>query len=318
MSARALVVANPIAGSCTPELVDAVERRCAQHVRQVTTVWTEGPDAAVALVEQALADARTEGAPLDLVVAVGGDGTVREVAEGIARAGGAWPDGDVAERPALLVIPSGGGNSTYRALWGERAWEDAVEEALGLGRTVVRTLDLARIAEDERATLLGYNTGLLGRIAELRRASRGNAGEETYYAAIQQAIEELESYPQRVTVDGRVLYEGSTMMTTVGGVRRFGRGAFELLPRSVLDDGVLDICVIGEVPRELFGEFAALISTGGHLERAEVEYAQGARVTIERLDGKSLVAEHDGDTCPTGSVATIEIVPRAVPALAAL
>jgi diacylglycerol kinase (ATP) len=131
-------------------------------------------------------------------------------------------------------------------------------------------------------------------------------------------LQELEAYPQRVTVDDRVLFEGPTMMTTVGGVRRFGQGNFEVLPRSVLDDGLLDVCVIGDVARERFGEFAMLISSGQHVERPEVAYAQGARVEIERLDGKPLVAEHDGDPRPAGTAATIEVVPAAVGALAAL
>ena len=315
---RALVVANPVAGGSTPELIDAVRRRCAKRVREVAIAWTDRPDAGVTLVERAVVEARAAGTPLDLVIAVGGDGTVREVAEGIARAGGAWPHGGTGEMPALLALPSGTGNSVYRALWGECAWEQTLDRALTSGHSQLRVLDLARVIEDDRATVLGYNAGLLGRIAQLLQANRGDAIEQRYEAAIGQAVEELAAYPQRVTVDDDVLYEGPTMMTTVGGLGRFGRGAFEVLPRSRVDDGLLDVCVIGEVARERFGEFAALLGTGQHVGRREVAYAQGARVKVERLDGEALVSEYDGDPRRAGSVATIDVVPRAVGALAAL
>jgi diacylglycerol kinase (ATP) len=248
----------------------------------------------------------------------GGDGTVREAAEGIARAAGAWPDGGAGEPPALLVIPSGSGNSAYRALWGERPGEEMVDAALAPGGARLRVLDLARVVEDDRAALLGYNVGLLARIAQLLQANRGATGVDRHQAAIGQAVEELAAYPHRVTVDDELLYEGPTMLTTVGGVGRFGKGTFLVLPRSELDDGLLDVCVIGEVAREQFGEFAMLLMNGEHIGRPEVRYAQGRRVRIERLDGEPLVAEYDGDPRPAGPAATIEAVPAGFGALAPL
>lgn len=83
-----------------------------------------------------------------MVVAVGGDGTVLEVVEGLLN-GGRAPDG-----VALLVVPAGTGNSDYRSHWGERPWREALEQALG-GGVVPRRLDLARVRESGDLIVLG-------------------------------------------------------------------------------------------------------------------------------------------------------------------
>jgi diacylglycerol kinase (ATP) len=73
-----------------------------------------------------------------------------------------------------------------------------------------------------------------------------------------------------------------------------------LLPRSVLDDGLLDVCVTAEVSRERLGELAALVPAGTHLGEREVTYARGTAVRIERVDGEALEIEHDGDPLQMG------------------
>jgi diacylglycerol kinase (ATP) len=82
----------------------------------------------------------------------------------------------------------------------------------------------------------------------------------------------------------------------------------------VLDDGLLDVCVIA-TPRT-DAERDKLIPhvlDGSHVGLPGVYYAQGARVVLERLDGQPLGFEHDGDVWrPDGSSVTIEVRPGAV------
>ncbi|HEX8067913.1 MAG TPA: diacylglycerol kinase family protein [Thermoleophilaceae bacterium] len=351
------MVASPAAAGASPERVEAVAARCRARLDAVETAWTGEPDGGVTLVADRVAAAERDGSPLEAVVAVGGDGTVREVAEGLARASGRWPSGSGGEAkprggggaarladggggrwpsgggPALLVVPAGSGNSAYRALWGESPWTAAVDAALGRegggegegdgesegdgGRARPRRLDLLRLVEADRATLLGVNAGLVARIAQLVQEQAGVPEEDRYWAAIATALEDLRTFPGRVELDGRVVHEGPVTLATAGGVRRFGRGSFELLPRSVLDDGLLDVCVVGELTPERVEELARLVPGGEHLGRPGVSYGQGRRLRLERTDGEPLVVEHDGDPRPAGDVVTVEVVPGAVPVLAA-
>jgi diacylglycerol kinase (ATP) len=212
---RVLIIANPAAGTVTPELVWELVRVCRLRVRQVSVRWTTGPGDARAIAtkvaesvppavaSRALAFPSTAThavpeAPRTVVVAVGGDGTVRDVAAGLASA---WHG-----TTPMLIVPAGTTNSCYRTLFGDTPWQSTVE--LMLAAPSVRLLDLARVA---------------GRLVF--------AGASTC---------EPTAFPGRVLVDGREIHSGLITQVAVSGA-----GRSELLPRAVPDDGLLDVCVRG-------------------------------------------------------------------------
>jgi diacylglycerol kinase (ATP) len=316
---RCLVLANPVAGAFTDELVAGVVGQCEAHGAVVATHLTSRPGHAAQIVAEAVA---ADGRELGVVVVVGGDGTVREAAEGLARALGRWPSGRPAHPraaetrpPALFVVPAGTCNSSYRAIWGEPAWPDVLASVLAGDDAFfqVRELDLARLVEHDRAVLLGASTGLIAEITEAALDFPQVAGWERYCRALAMVLADPRSYPGRVLVNGDEVHAGSTMMVTVGGAQqRVGR--FRLLPRSLLDDGLLDVCVIdGDLDNTTRTELAPLVMTGDHLGHLAVAYVQGSRVVIERTDGGPLRTEHDGEMVPPLSRVTLEVVPGALP-----
>ncbi|HEX8743247.1 MAG TPA: diacylglycerol kinase family protein [Thermoleophilaceae bacterium] len=322
--ARGLAILNPIAGA-DPRRVSALAGHCRELVGDLDIATTDRAGEAIDLVASALAEPR----PPEVIVAVGGDGTVREAAEGLARGLGRWPSGrgageDDEGLPALLVLPGGSGNSIYRALWSDTDWRQAVETALDGGRNV-RSLDLIRLVEADRAAFLGVNVGLIAAIAEyIERTKRerrdGDEGEDDeaesrYWAAFGEVLQSFSSPSIRVVVDGELLHEGGVSLCTIGGVRRFGRGSFEVLPRSLLDDGLLDVCAVQDVAQERLVALAALVPDGRHVHEPEVAYAQGRSISIERLDGHDLAIEHDGDPYRATQSLTLDVVEAAVPAL---
>ncbi len=264
------------------------------------------------------------------MIAVGGDGTVRTVAEGLARGIGRLPsetggavaavhdeEGSPQGDPPLLVVPGGTGNSVYRSLWEDHPWLDVLDDALA-GRARVRDLDLLRIAETGSIVLLGASAGLIAEAVHISATLTGVAGRERYQVAAITALEHHTPFPARVTVDGVVLHDGATTLIAIGGARHRS-GTFQLLPRSVLDDGLIDVCAIGGVDPGAFVELAGVIVAGEHVGRPEVAYAQGHSVTIERTDGTPLCFEHDGDLWQRSDRSlTLEIVAAAVPAFASL
>jgi diacylglycerol kinase (ATP) len=99
----------------------------------------------------------------------------------------------------------------------------------------------------------------------------------------------------------------------VGG-GRYRAWQFRMMPHSLLDDGLLDVCVAdaGYRPADLQAELRA----GLHTRSPHVVYARGRQVVIERTDGVALCFEHDGELLPqTGSRVTLEAVPRVLPVL---
>jgi diacylglycerol kinase family enzyme len=132
---RALLVVNPKATATTPRVRDVLAHALASETK-LDVVETDARGHATELARQAAVDG------LDLVVALGGDGTVNEVVNGLLA------DGPVAGLPALAVVPGGSTNVFARAL-GLPA--DPVEatgdllEALRADRR--RTIGLARADE---------------------------------------------------------------------------------------------------------------------------------------------------------------------------
>jgi diacylglycerol kinase (ATP) len=214
------------------------------------------------------------------------------------------------------VLPSGTGNSTARALWGQLTVAEVLRE-VAAGSCRVRQLDLARLVEDDRAVVLGASSGLIADVTRVATGFPDVRGRERYHRALAEVLSRPSPYPGRVLVDGEVLHDGMTLLATVGGGRH-RVGTFEVLPRSVLDDGLLDVCVVdgGMTPQEI-GALAPHVMGGTHLGRSGVAYGQGRQVRIERTDGEPLPFEHDGEVWGAGAGAvTLDVVPGGVPVLA--
>ncbi len=291
---RVLVIANPTAGSATTALLSGVRDQCAAHAPTTLHVTTALGDATES-VQRALAGAR----PPTLVVVVGGDGTVREVVEGMAGAPAA----------TMMIIPGGTGNSAYRMLWADKPWARSLDEVFA-GAAVRRRLDLGRIEQTGALVLLGACSGVVAE-ALVHAKLTTLTGRARYAKALGDAAAAFKPYPGRVTVDGKTLFEGGTVLANVGGGRYRG-GQYLLLPLSELADGLLDVVVISDrVPAERVPD---LVRGGDHLGEPGVFYGRGSRIEVLRTDGENLVFEHDGelreDVC-TGM--TLQVSPAALP-----
>ncbi|MFD0392713.1 diacylglycerol/lipid kinase family protein [Streptomyces nogalater] len=268
---RVTIIANPAAGSTTDARIASMESLCADLCEHVDVFWTKHKGHATDFLASLL-NQEVPGADLpDVLVSVGGDGTLREVMDGIRRR----------HRPPLIVMPGGTGNSNYRSLWDDIPWETALHSALTGGAAAVRKLDLARISSPERLIVLGASTGLFA-AATAESRSIPIPGRDRYQEAISRTLKNYKPYMGRVLVDGRVVHSGATTLVNVGGGRHRA-GVYNILPRSLPDDALLDVCVLdASLPTRTALD---LMRTGEHLGHPGVTYAQGAEITLERIDG---------------------------------
>jgi diacylglycerol kinase family enzyme len=175
---RALVVVNPVATATTPKVRDVLVRALASELK-VDLVETAHRGHARELGLRGVEDG------VDLVVALGGDGTVNEVVNGLM-AGGPRPG-----LPALAVVPGGSTNVFSRALGRSRHPVEATAEildSLRAGRT--RSISLGRAsavavgAEPEWtpprwfvfAAGLGFDAEVVARVEDRRAAGRRSTG----------------------------------------------------------------------------------------------------------------------------------------------
>jgi diacylglycerol kinase (ATP) len=292
----AMIIANPAARSITPAQVGEVRELCRRLAGDVVVLWTAEPGHATRVAAESDSDT--------VLLSVGGDGTAREVVAGLA--------GHVNPAP-MFIVPAGTANSCYRSFWGELPWQQALEQALTKPAARTRRLDLARLTPTGTLVLAGACTGFPPRAIHDAEAITELTGRARYEKALADLAAAFEPYPGRVVVDGVEVHRGPTMLANVGG-SRFRGGQFEVLPHSVIDDGLLDVCVIGgeHDPADML----RLARAGEHVTRSGVTYARGRRITLERTDGEPVWFEHDGEVLPDGGTHfTLDVLPNAIPML---
>ncbi|MGX1547422.1 diacylglycerol/lipid kinase family protein [Streptomyces adustus] len=300
-----LLVANPLAGSRSSGLIEAVVRHSARWLEDLRVVHTAHRGHAEQLA------AATAGTGTEVLIAVGGDGTTREAASGLAAAHRRRPGSPGA---ALVNVPAGTGNSFYREIWSDRPWQEALDAALSADNSRVRRVDLLQVRETGAPVVLGAGSGLVAEVTHAAARHADVTGRERYRRTLDEALRRARPYRGRVRVDGTLLYEGDIQLTNIGG-GRYRAGHYQLLPRSVPDDGLLDICVMTDGSH--LAELLELSRNAAHLDRPGVIYAQGREIVLERVDGEPLVLEYDGEPdTGTRTRCTIGISAGALPVLA--
>jgi len=222
----------------------------------------------------------------DVILVFGGDGTVHRHLGSLVRLG-----------LPVLVVPLGSGNDFARAL-GIRGLRDSLAawERFRKGLGDVRTIDLGVIigctggAPTPREQYfccvagVGLDAEVTRRANLLPRWLRGNGG---YVLALLPTIFRFAPLPMKILTRGEHQESGWTVrsdrVTTLAAFANtpvYG-GGMKIAPRAKMDDGLLDICVVGGVDSfKLFCMFPTVYG-GGHLKIAEVSYSQAERVRVE-------------------------------------
>lgn len=230
-----LLIANPAAQS--GRAAAAADRaaaclRAALGDDTVTVACTAGPRHACEIAR------RAEGATV--VVALGGDGVIHEVANGLmARTAG--------ERPALGVIPVGSGNDYARALGVPVDVEHACTQLLaasapdGMG---ARLVDVGRVNDEWFVETLSFGLDAAIALDTMERRRRtGRSGTALYLASgFDQLFHHLNERPYRLSLDGGAPEEGRSITFAVQVGPYYG-GGFKVCPAARLDDGLLDLCI---------------------------------------------------------------------------
>lgn len=168
----------------------------------------------------------------DVLVAVGGDGTVHEVLNGIM----ARPEGD---RPALGLIPTGSGNDTRRTVG---VPEDIAEATLALISGRRRRFDIGRCNDMyfNNSFAAGLDARVTAKAVEYKATTR-RAGLWLYFTALVHVLlNELYPHHVRISWDGAEPVEDDVLAlaTTIGPT--YG-GGFRITPDALPDDGLLEV-----------------------------------------------------------------------------
>jgi len=302
MAERTLVIVNPASGN------GRTGRRWKSLGAQIRTALGPVEIEATGAPRDAARIAR-EGvrAGIERVVVAGGDGTVGEVADGLLAAG----LGDYAQ---IGILPLGTGGDLARTFGIPRRFEEALE---ALRRGGERRIDAGRLAyrapdgSEKRSHFVNIASfGISGVVDVLaNRSTKRLGGTASFLLATLNALARYRGRVVTIRVDGEIFYEGPITLATAANGRFFG-GGMRVAPEARVDDGLLDVVVVEDVPKwKLVGKLP-LLYRGRHLADPIVRFRRGCIVEADAEPGSTLL---DVDGEPLGSLpARAEILPGAL------
>jgi YegS/Rv2252/BmrU family lipid kinase len=302
--ARPLVIVNPRSGRGLNEAKWArVRGALIDGLGELDSAFTGS-------VRDAAAIARREAeAGRRLIVALGGDGTISEVANGIIEAG-------AGAHTELGVIPRGTGGDFRRTL---ELPHDIAEAARRVREGEARTVDAGRVHFRGHAgqTLVHHFVNVASFGFSSTVATRANAsskrfgGRVAFLGATLRALASYDNTDVWMTVGDRPRERRRVLMAAVGNGRFFG-GGMKICPEARLDDGALDLVTVGDFSKgEILTNIGRLYE-GTHLDLEAVENARVTRVAVEPVESEARIPiELDGET-PGHLPAVFEILPGAL------
>ncbi|HWT25511.1 MAG TPA: diacylglycerol kinase family protein [Solirubrobacteraceae bacterium] len=283
------VIVNPSAGrGRAARLLPRVEQALRAHELAFRVERTRS----LAHARELARSARERG---EIAAAMGGDGVLSAVAGELRGTDG-----------VLGVLPGGRGNDFARKL-GIGSDPAAACAVLAHGRE--RAVDVAEIGG---RTFLGIaSAGLDSDVQEIANATRVPLGRLVYLFATVRALASWRAARWHVVVDGEThAFRGYSVAVANSGV--YGGGMY-LAPDAALDDGLLDVVLLGDKPRTRFLVTLPKVFRGTHVHDARLVLLRGREVTFSA--DRPFVAFADGD--PAAALpATATVAHRALRVLA--
>ncbi len=302
MEEHILFIVNPIAGqgagmAARPE----IDRMGRESHLSYAIVMTESPGHAVSLAQNACQ------AGIDLVVAVGGDGTSNEVMNGLMQA---REQGCAHSRMGIIGI--GRGN--------DFAFGFGIPAGLHEGFRVLQEgkpglVDVGRITGGDYPHGRYFGNGVgIGFDAvvgfEALKLTHLHGFLNYVVAALRTIFLYFNAPLVKIDYDDQQLTQPSLMVSIMNG-RRMG-GGFMMAPEAYQDDGLLDMCIAGSLSRLGILAMIPRFMKGTQATQPQIKTGRAAKIHVVALEG-SLPAHADGETiCTAGKELTVEIIPKAL------
>lgn len=296
-----LVVLNPAAGSGRAAGVWQRLLAARPALAAATLVADADPARSAAATAAAIA------APgIRRCVTIGGDGTLHGVVNLLVGS-------DLGARVALGLVPAGTGSDFARTLGLPKDPLAALDQAL---RATPHPIDVLRLTVSPRSA--GEHTGVhvvtryvvniasagISGLVDQKVNAMPRRSALAFFGATLSALADFRPTPLRVTVDGTLLHEGPAFLAAVANGRYFGKG-MKVAPEAVVDDGLADVVVVGDIARWQLPLRLPRIYLGTHLRHPQVRFARGRKVWIEPLATTPRLPpfDVDGEVLASGPVA---------------
>lgn len=279
---KLLFIVNPVAGkgdakAMLAPIQEKVSAACISYEIQISTCKGQ--------IETIARDAVLEG--VNEIIGVGGDGTLVELINGVRSAGGT--------EVIVGIIPSGTGNDFSRMLYKNNSPINALD-------TIIRGSWLRSDLFDCNGTkfINVCAMGIDGQIImDTERIKKRIPGPSAYLISTIKALLLFQPRKTTLMIDGKKLTR-KIIIIAIGNGQYVG-GGMKITPKAVIDDGLMDVCIVNALPKIRLLMLFPSIFKGAHLNVKEVEYFKCREVEVESIE-RTLLVNVDGNIIGTTPV----------------
>lgn len=281
-------ILNPISGGKSKaSALRAIESVLDRNRYESRILWTASPGDGARLAAES---------PADIVVAVGGDGTVNEVARGLLEA-------KAAGREKILgILPCGSGNGLAYHLGLSRRMSRAVAT---LNEGAACPIDLGEMNGKLFCCTAGM--GIDAKVSQHFAQSTGR-GLKNYIALAWDEWKHHEEFACEVECDG-TKWSGKALFITVANANQWGNEA-RIAPMASLRDGLLDVIVVRNFKTVEIPALAAKLLSGHLFNNRNLLHLSGSQILIRRSSPGPV--HKDGDAFQAGKELRLRILPQAL------
>jgi diacylglycerol kinase (ATP) len=301
MKLHAKVIVNPAAGANTthrkwPGIQSLLKKAGLSFDYQ----FTEGKGHAIELAKAAA------GNGYRYLVAVGGDGTIHEVANGILQTANAG-------ETTLGVISTGTGSDLSRSVGISRDYNQACSSLANPGAGL--SIDVGLVEYRKKGNLcqrffvnsagIGFDATVVAATEQLPKFFGGTI---PYLTGLARSFIGYRNKPVTFRIGERAAEKARVLSMVVANGRYFG-GGMHIAPEAKLDDGLFDIVIVGNFGKiELLRVFPRVYK-GTHLTYPKIRLEKDRQITIE--SSKKFLLHADGELLGEGPV-SFQLFPRAL------
>lgn len=283
---KLLFIINPISGGKDKHGFEKEAKTFIDHdLFETQYKFTERPGHGAELAEDAISQS------VDIIVAVGGDGTVNEIAKTL-----------VNTSVILGIVPEGSGNGLARFL----EIPSVIKEAIKIiNRFQVRVIDSGKLNDWYFFNMagIGFDAVISNRFD--KENIRGPYG---YMKTVFSEITAYKSQIYKFNIDGQE-FQREAFMVSLANSPQYGNNAY-VSPKASVCDGLLDVCIVKPFPLYLFPKMIFHLFNKTADKSQYVEIIKGKNITIERdLDGGVHV---DGEPIFLGKKIEVSIFPESL------
>ncbi|RBP67316.1 YegS/Rv2252/BmrU family lipid kinase [Alkalibaculum bacchi] len=197
------------------------------------------------------------------IIAVGGDGTVNEVVNGI-----------VGSKTVLGVVPAGSGNDFVRSIGDPKEPEQYILDTI---HGKVKTIDLGMC--NDRYFINMASIGLDTQVAiRTQKTKKYFSGSLAYLVSALLTIFSYKGWDLNIQIDDQA-FHAKTLLTAIANGKFYGGGVLPA-PDAKLDDGYFDICHVKHMSKEKMFRVLPKYMKGKHRDIKEVQLVKGKEILI--------------------------------------